>query len=66
MVADLARLITHATANGRHAVAPLPKAAEGNSKGRPETGKFAAAIIKDPSQSSGLRFPFEFVMLVSR
>ena len=32
------------------------------SKGRPETGRFAAGIVKDPSQLSGLRFPFDLMI----
>ena len=31
------------------------------SKGRPETGKFASGI-RNPSQSSGLRFPFDLMI----
>ena len=39
-------------------ITSLPRC-RGKAKGRPGTGTFAAGIINGPSQSSGLRFPFE-------
>jgi hypothetical protein len=39
-------------------ITSLPRC-RGRGKGRPETGMDAAGLMNDPSQSSGLRFPFE-------